>query len=447
MNLTRAFRIKPGEVIALAGGGGKTTTMFRLADELASAGLRVLTTTTTRLFTSQVQLAPVRVEFDPASQTIADILPAVEAALAAHSQVFISRPIEPASSKVTGLPPAIIDALAQHVDVIINEADGARKHPFKAPAGHEPVIPASTTLVVPVVGLDVLGEPLDGDSTHRPELVSRLTGLPLGAPITEETVAAVLTHPQGGLQYVPNYARLVPLLNKAETPGRLDSARQLAAKLLTCERIDSVAIGSVQAAANPVLEVHGRAAAIILAAGGSTRYGSPKQLARWDEQTFIERVADVALASSARPVVAVLGAEVERCRAALGRRPVQVVVNEHWAEGQSTSLRAGLAALPVNINAAVFLLVDQPGISSDVGDALIEHYRYTLAPVVWPEFEGRRGNPVLFDRALFSELNQVRGDTGGRPVLLAYQAQAGRVAVSNPAVLQDVDRAEGRLLH
>ena len=80
-------------------------------------------------------------------------------------------------------------------------------------------------------------------------------------------------------------------------------------------------------------------------------------------------------------------------------------------------------------------------------DALIEHYRYTLAPVVWPEFEGRRGNPVLFDRALFSELNQVRGDTGGRPVLLAYQAQAGRVAVSNPAVLQDVDRAEGRLLH
>ena len=90
--------------------------------------------------------------------------------------------------------------------------------PFKAPAGHEPVIPASTSLVVPVVGLDIVGQPLQPDTTHRAELVSQLSGTPLGETITTQTVAAVLAHPQGGLKNAPAGARLIPLLNKAEPP-------------------------------------------------------------------------------------------------------------------------------------------------------------------------------------------------------------------------------------
>jgi molybdenum cofactor cytidylyltransferase len=184
-------------------------------------------------------------------------------------------------------------------------------------------------------------------------------------------------------------------------------------------------------------------AAIILAAGGSTRYGSPKQLALWGKQTFIERVTDMALNSWARPVVVVLGAALKPCQDALGDKPVQIVVNRRWAAGQSTSVQAGLAALPTQITGAVFLLVDQPGVTSEVINALIERHSQTLAPVIWPEFEGRRGNPVLFDRCLFAELMQLSGDTGGRPVLLAHQNQAERVQVSNAAILLDIDRPEG----
>src|SRR5207244_992641 len=97
---------------------------------------------------------------------------------------------------------------------ILNEADGSRMRPFKAPAEHEPVIPAETTLVVPVVGADVFGKPLDPDHVHRPELVSALSGAPLGTPITPEIVARVLAHPDGGRKGVPAGARVVVLINK-----------------------------------------------------------------------------------------------------------------------------------------------------------------------------------------------------------------------------------------
>ncbi|MDX1520981.1 MAG: nucleotidyltransferase family protein, partial [Anaerolineae bacterium] len=189
--------------------------------------------------------------------------------------------------------------------------------------------------------------------------------------------------------------------------------------------------------------VVGRTAVIILAAGGSERFGSPKQLARWQGQTFIERAVDTALtAAGVHSVTVVLGAEVEQSRALLKGRAVNIVINERWAEGQSTSMQAGLAALPDNVGAAVFMLVDLPGIPAGVITALIERHRQTLAPMVWPEFEGRRGNPLLFDRTLFPELMAIHGDTGGRPLIQAYRNVAERIPVKTPAILQDIDRPE-----
>lgn len=444
MNLSHALRIAPGDVVAFVGGGGKTTAMFQLANELAPH-MRVLTTTTTRIFAAQIKRSPAHVTFDPARQSAADLLPQLDAAIVAHGQVLLIGQADPASGKAFGLPLEIIDTLAAsgHFDVIINEADGSRMRPLKAPAAHEPVIPTCTTLLVPVVGLDVLGQPLDDDAVHRAALVSQLSGMPLGRPVTGDTVAAVLCHSKGGLKHVPAQARVVPLLNKVDGQvGRLEAAREIAAKLLACERIDSVVLGAVQQAASPVAEVHSRAAAIILAAGGSTRFGSPKQLARWGDKTFIEQVVDTALASKARPVVVVLGAEVEQCRALLNHSPVEMVINPSWAQGQSTSMQAGLAALPANTGSTLFLLVDLPGITPDLLNQLIQRHRETLAPLAWPEFEGRRGNPVLFDRTLFSELEQISGDTGGRSVLLKYKDKAERVVVTDAGVLQDFDHPE-----
>ncbi len=446
MKLSHALRVNPGEVAALVGAGGKTTAMFLLADELAIS-LRVLTTTSTRIFAAQTKHSPVHVTFDPQQQAIADLLPQLDRAIAVYGQALLTGPPDPDSDKVSGVSPDTIDILAGsgRFDVIINEADGARMLPLKAPAAHEPVIPLCTTLVIPTAGLDVLAQPLGDATVHRAGLISQLTGTALGQPVTPDTVAHLLCHPEGGLKKVPAQARVVPLLNKVdEKLGRdgLKGARDIADKLLRCDQVDSVVIGSMRRAEAPVAEVHSRVAAVILAAGGSTRFGSPKQLAPWHGKTFIEQVVDTALASSARPVVVVLGAEAERCRAVLADRPVEVVVNETWMQGQSTSMQAGLAALPANIGGAVFFLVDLPGVATDLIDQLLQRHRETLAPLVWPEFEGRRGNPVLFDRSLFLELRQVRGDTGGKPVLLRYQDRAERVVVSDKSILQDFDRAE-----
>jgi len=466
MKLSHALRIAPGDVIAFVGGGGKTTAMFQLANELAPQ-MRVLTTTSTRIFAAQIKRSPAHVTFSPEQQTIVAILPQLDAALAEHGQVLLIGQTEPNSSKAFGLPPEVIDALAAtgHFDVIINEADGSRMRPLKAPATHEPVIPDCTTLVIPVAGLDVLGQPLTDDTVHRAGLVSQLSDTLLGQPVTANTVAAVLCHPEGGLKHVPTQARVAPLLNKTDIArsgassdaerarggglegwkggrGILEEAGEIADKLLECERVDSVVIGAVQQAALPVAEVHSRVAAVILAAGGSRRFGSPKQLARWGDKTFIEHAVDTALASQASPVIVVLGAEIEQCLAALGHRPVKVVINEAWAQGQSTSMQAGLAALPSNIGCALFLLVDLPGVSSDLINQLIQRHRETLAPIIWPEFEGKRGNPVLFDRALFPELRQVSGDIGGKPVLIRYKDQAERVVVKDRAILQDIDNIE-----
>jgi molybdenum cofactor cytidylyltransferase len=454
MKLSHALQINSGDVIAFVGGGGKTTAMFQLANELAPH-LRVLTTTSTRIFAAQIKRSPAHVTFNPEQQTVADILPQLDAAILTHGQTLLIGQADTDSGKAFGLPPEIIDLLAasDHFDVIIIEADGSRMRPLKAPAAHEPAIPGCTTLVVSVAGLDVLGQPLTDDAVHRASMVSHLSHIPPGQPVTAGTVAAVLCHPDGGLKNVPVQARVVPLLNKIDLPrrraspqaewemvGRLEAARDIASQLLACERIDSVAIGAVQQAASPVAEVHSRIAGVVLAAGGSTRFGSSKQLARWGDKTFIEQAVDTALASQAGPVVVVLGAEVEQCRAVLGSRPVQIAINEAWIEGQSTSMRAGLAALPPNIGGALFLLVDLPGVTPALLDQLIQRHRETLVPLVWPEFEGRRGNPVLFDQGLFAELRRVSGDTGGKPVLLKYKDQAERVEVMDEGVLKDFDR-------
>ena len=129
--------------------------------------------------------------------------------------------------------------------------------PFKAPAAHEPVIPVETTLVVPVVGADVFGRPLDAEHVHRPELVSALSGAPLGAPITPEIVAAVLAHPDGGRKNVPAGARVVVLINKVETLPDRKPARDTAERLLREPAVEAVVLAAARED-DPVLEVCSR---------------------------------------------------------------------------------------------------------------------------------------------------------------------------------------------
>jgi molybdenum cofactor cytidylyltransferase len=253
MNLSDALGMKRDEVVALVGGGGKSSAMFRLAREMAAQGGSAITTTTTKIFGAQIALAPAHVMAIDATRE------RVTSALAAHRHVLVIGATDAATGKADGVSLELFARLRSWCPdaCILNEADGSRMRPFKTPAEHEPVIPAETTLVVPIVGADVFGKPLDADHVQRPELISALSGAPLGSPITPEIVARVLIHRDGGLKGVPAGARVVALINKVESLVNRTPARETAQRLLREPAIDSVLLTTLRGE-SPVLEVCSR---------------------------------------------------------------------------------------------------------------------------------------------------------------------------------------------
>ena len=250
MRLVDALRVADDEVMALVGGGGKTTTMFRLAREVVERGGRAVTTTTTRIFGAQIALSPVHVAAGDATRA------RVRDALEAHGQVLVIGDVSASTGKAEGVSLELFrDLRAWCPDAcLVNEADGSRMRPFKAPAAHEPVIPPETTLVVLVVGADVLGQPLDGEHVHRPELVRALAGAPLEERVTPEVVARVLAHAEGGCKGVPPGARVVALINKVDLLAHRGPVAETAARLLREPRIEAVVLAAVKSDP-PVLDI------------------------------------------------------------------------------------------------------------------------------------------------------------------------------------------------
>ena len=250
MTLAAALSLARDEVVALVGGGGKTSAMFRLAREVTEQGGTAITTTTTKIFAAQIALAPAYVAAADATRE------RVTAALAATRHVLVIGATDAATGKADGVSLDLFRRLREWCPdaCLLNEADGSRMRPFKAPAAHEPVIPLETTLVVPIVGADVLGTTLADEHVHRPDLVSALSGVPFGAPITPAVVARVLAHPDGGLKGVPPAARIVVVINKVDNLADRTPARETAVQLLREPAIEAVVLAALRAE-NPVLEV------------------------------------------------------------------------------------------------------------------------------------------------------------------------------------------------
>ena len=183
---------------------------------------------------------------------------------------------------------------------------------------------------------------------------------------------------------------------------------------------------------------------MVLAAGPSRRFGDdpPKQLALIDGESLIYRVVRRAGAARLAEIVVVVGLAASRIESSLQDLAVKVVVNHRYAEGQSTSVRAGLEAINPDAAAAMFIPVDQPALSAGVIDALIDCYQRSGGSIVIPTHRGRRGAPVLFDRALFSELALIEGDAGGRQIFAAHESEIVELPLASPEPLRDVDTLE-----
>lgn len=242
--LLQALELAPGDLVALAGGGGKTSLMLALGRALAAVGQRVVLTTTTRLDLHELELAP--------ATCAAGDETGLAAALTTHRCCLLAQPA--GAGKASGVTPDVPQQLLSRpdVDVVVVEADGAAQRPVKAPAAHEPVLPDGTSLLIVVAGIDALAAPISSVA-HRPERVAALTGVAPDSRLTPQTLAHLLAHPQGGLKSLPPGARAVVFVNKVAGEQQVALAAEVAAAILAGSVVARVVAGSLQDEYRPLL--------------------------------------------------------------------------------------------------------------------------------------------------------------------------------------------------
>jgi molybdenum cofactor cytidylyltransferase len=185
---------------------------------------------------------------------------------------------------------------------------------------------------------------------------------------------------------------------------------------------------------------------IILAAGLSKRFGRPKQLANWRGTPLVLHIAETALASQLRSVVVVIGHAAAEVRQTLepvaDNAKVKIVLNPDYHEGQASSIRRGLSALPTDAQAAMFFTCDQPLLTPLLIDALLESFAAHRPLVCYPVHELMRGSPTIFAAELFPELMRLTGDVGGRVLIEKYRARVHEHPLASAKPLADIDTEE-----
>jgi molybdenum cofactor cytidylyltransferase len=186
-----------------------------------------------------------------------------------------------------------------------------------------------------------------------------------------------------------------------------------------------------------------RVAAIVLAAGRSSRMGAHnKLLADVAGKPMVRHVVETALASSTRPVLVVTGHMAVDVSAAVAGLDVKLVANADYATGLASSLKAGVRAVPAECDGVMVLLGDMPRIAPEHLDRLLESFAGKPDTIIVPVHEGRQGNPVLWPRRYFRELLQLDGDAGAKRLIAGHGEQVREVEIGSDAVLADVDTPE-----
>ena len=181
---------------------------------------------------------------------------------------------------------------------------------------------------------------------------------------------------------------------------------------------------------------------IILAAGRSERMGQIKQLLPFRGRPLLAHSVETALGSSLNEVVVVLGHGAAQIKEAVAFGHARVLINEGHKAGQSSSMIAGLSCVSDRTTAALFLLGDQPLLSREVVNRIIQEYKQTNAWIIIPTYHGKRGNPVLVSHNLFARLMSIHGDLGAREVFKEFAEKIKEVEVDDACILRDIDTLE-----
>lgn len=463
MRLTEVLDIDVNskKIISVVGGGGKTSLIFRLAEELAEQGKKVIVTTTTHMafeperpFARDGELNKVRENLRKYGYTVAACMENreekswkkpenIQGSSGTHCSAFEEQNKNGKlfTGKLQALPEEQLQELKKECDIILIEADGAKRLPLKVPAAWEPVIPEMTDLVIGVIGLDCLGKPVK-DTAHRPESAAEFLGKSTEEKITEEDIIRIAESAQG-LRKSVGLREFRVFLNKADVLCDRNLPDKIVQRLK--QRRIRAAYGSLRQ----------NISIVVLAAGNSRRFGSNKLLFPIDGIPMylntLQKVLQVQRKMKHRISSVILVTqypEIKKNAEALGTRAVW---NPHPEQGISSSMKLGLLeAIKGNPHApglsacgekdaCLFLVADQPWIRTETIEALIQTFVNSERGMAAAAKNGQPGNPCIFSGKYYPELLALTGDTGGKKVMKRYPEDVALLEVEDKKELVDMD--------
>lgn len=223
MELYRALGVVPGDVVAFVGAGGKSSAILQAATELGVAGVKVLVAPTTKMFVAEAEaIGPIFIGEDGTTLRSEVERALADGGVAGAGSGMLSK------DRINGVEAAMVPTLAPEYGVTLVEADGSRRRPIKGTAAHEPLLPGGVTLVVAVGGIDALGQTVDEEHVHRPEVFAKITGVGPGHTIAPAAFARALL---AGFHSVPEGVRRAALLAGVMSGRDLASASTVAREL------------------------------------------------------------------------------------------------------------------------------------------------------------------------------------------------------------------------
>lgn len=181
---------------------------------------------------------------------------------------------------------------------------------------------------------------------------------------------------------------------------------------------------------------------VILAAGESTRMGSPKALLQIQGKTFLEHLVATLRNAGLHEISVVLGHDSDKIIAQLPDLKVDFVINENYQKGQLSSIQAAIKSVPKDCDAIMICPIDRPLISPELIKIILEEYSKTKSPIVIPIFDAKRGHPIIFSSSLFPELMRAPRDIGARAVVWAHHNEVKEVPTEEAGILINVDTPE-----
>lgn len=410
------------ELISMTGGGGKTTSMFRLGRELLKHGKRVLISTTTAIFKPN--------EDSYENLYLTEDIDYKDIKGSNSGLTVIGEEISK-NNKLIGVDGEVIDDIfkMETFDYIIIEADGSKRKSIKAPASHEPVIPSLTTKMVGLIGMDCVNKKIYEQNVHRTDIFCGVTNSKIGDIINKDVIYNLIIAKEGIFKSTPVNSEKYLILNKVETKEREKVADKIKAKV----SLNNIDINIISGSMGREAKVTG----IVMASGFSRRMKTDKLLLKLGDKTVLERVIDACVDSKLDEIIVVY--RKDEIKGIANSYSLKVALNENAIEGQSESIEAGINNIDSDTDGIMFIVGDQPLLDNETIDILINKFRTHQKQIIIPKYGGRMGNPTIFPSSFKDELKKLSGDVGGKEIIYKNLKRVKYVDIENHKAGIDMD--------